>query len=213
MRASTYYEQVDWQPGTPPKIISVPNRNDLSEMVADIKQAKSAADVVVVSMHWGIYFVPAMIADYQRVVAHEAIDAGADLILGHHPHILKGIEVYKGRVIFYSLGNFAFDNPVSRHTPGRNLYGIRPAPDYRDYYFSSDSRKTMIAECLISPGSIREVSFLPAMINGKAQPEPLSSSDSRNDEVYRYVAWCTAEEKLPAQFQRKGDEIGVITSQ
>lgn len=64
-------------------------------------------------MHWGIHFVPATIADYQREVVHAAIDAGADLILGHHPHILKGIEVYGGRAIFYSLGNFAMDLPMT----------------------------------------------------------------------------------------------------
>ena len=65
----------------------------------------------MMSYHWGIHFIPAILADYQKIVAHAAIDAGADIILGHHTHILKPIEVYKGKVIFYSLANFALDPP------------------------------------------------------------------------------------------------------
>ena len=86
-------------------------------MVEDIKQVRSVADVVIVSMHWGIHFMPAKLATYQKEVGHAAIDAGADLIIGTHPHILKGIEVYKGKVIFYSLGNFAMDSSVTKVWP------------------------------------------------------------------------------------------------
>ena len=77
----------------------------------NIRKAKQQADLVVVSMHWGIHFTEAEVAAYQFEYAHDAIDAGADLILGHHAHILKPIEVYKGKVIFYSLGNFAMEDP------------------------------------------------------------------------------------------------------
>ena len=69
---------------------------------------RKQVDIVALSIHWGIHFIPAVLADYQREVAHAAIDAGADVILGHHTHILKPIEVYKGKVIFYSLANFAW---------------------------------------------------------------------------------------------------------
>ena len=64
-----------------------------------------------VSLHWGIHFVRGDLADYQREVAHAAIEAGADMILGHHPHVLKAIELYRGKPIFYSLGNFAIEQP------------------------------------------------------------------------------------------------------
>jgi poly-gamma-glutamate synthesis protein (capsule biosynthesis protein) len=74
---------------------------------SDIARAKQSADYVIVSFHWGVESagVP---KDYQKYTAHRAIDAGADVILGHHPHVLQGIEYYKGGVVFYSLGNFAF---------------------------------------------------------------------------------------------------------
>ncbi|MDD2320771.1 MAG: CapA family protein [Geobacteraceae bacterium] len=73
----------------------------------DIKKAKSDADYVVVSFHWGgeREFFP---KSYQVEVARRAIDAGADVVIGHHPHVLQGIECYKDRLILYSLGNYAF---------------------------------------------------------------------------------------------------------
>jgi poly-gamma-glutamate synthesis protein (capsule biosynthesis protein) len=74
---------------------------------ADISGAKQSADYVIVSFHWGAECAD-FPRDYQKTVARKAIDAGADVILGHHPHVLQGIEFYRGGVVFYSLGNFAF---------------------------------------------------------------------------------------------------------
>jgi poly-gamma-glutamate synthesis protein (capsule biosynthesis protein) len=73
----------------------------------DIRKAKSGADYVVVSFHWGAEG-EVLPKPYQLTVARSAIDAGADVIIGHHPHVLQGIECYKGRLILYSLGNYAF---------------------------------------------------------------------------------------------------------
>jgi len=83
-------------------------RFDPKRAVADIKKEKeNGADVVIISVHWGVevchYPLPEQIAQ-----AHDLIDAGADIILGHHPHIFQGIERYQRGVICYSLGNFIF---------------------------------------------------------------------------------------------------------
>ncbi len=78
----------------------------------DIASAKKKADYVVVSFHWGAEN-SVVTKPYQILTAHSAIDAGADLVLGHHPHVLQGIERYKKGAIFYSLGNFTF-NTASR---------------------------------------------------------------------------------------------------
>ena len=77
------------------------------EVVADINAAKQMAELVVVSFHWGAELMDRP-KDYQVRLAHAAIDAGADLVLGHHPHVLQGLELYRGKLIAYSLGNFAF---------------------------------------------------------------------------------------------------------
>lgn len=74
---------------------------------ADVATARATADIVVVSFHWG-QEGKIELRDYQTRLAHAAIDAGASAVLGHHPHILQGVEQYKHGVILYSLGNFAF---------------------------------------------------------------------------------------------------------
>jgi poly-gamma-glutamate capsule biosynthesis protein CapA/YwtB (metallophosphatase superfamily) len=110
VRAWTVYEQVEPdQPGTPARIHSFANEGDKAVMIEDIQKVKVQADIVMVSMHWGIHFKEAEVAMYQREVGYAALDAGADIILGHHAHILKPIEIYKGKLIIYSLCNFAFD--------------------------------------------------------------------------------------------------------
>ncbi len=73
----------------------------------DITRVRQSAEYVVVSFHWGEELAR-FPKPYQRLTAHAAIDAGADLILGHHPHVIQGIEQYRGKSIIYSLGNFVF---------------------------------------------------------------------------------------------------------
>jgi poly-gamma-glutamate synthesis protein (capsule biosynthesis protein) len=73
----------------------------------DIERLRSQADLVIVSFHWGAELMSTA-KDYQKDLGRKAIDWGADLVLGHHPHILQELEVYRGRLIAYSLGNFVF---------------------------------------------------------------------------------------------------------
>lgn len=78
-----------------------------AELTQAMAQAQKNADVVIVSFHWGEENVSEP-NESQRELAHEAVDMGADLILGHHPHVVQEVEVYKGVPIAYSLGNFVF---------------------------------------------------------------------------------------------------------
>ncbi len=84
-------------------------------MQNDIQKSDSLVDVVVVHFHWGseLSNYP---KEYQKEWAHLAIDSGADLVIGHHPHVLQGMEIYKNRLIAYSLGNFSFSSYNSNAT-------------------------------------------------------------------------------------------------
>ena len=216
MRAWTLYEQIEHdQPGTPCRIHTFPHREDLEAMGEDIKRAKKQADVLILSMHWGIHFIPGVLATYQRDMAHVAVDSGADLILGHHAHILKGIEVYKGRVIFYSLCNFAVDLPFTKeHAESKSFKEIQKLnpdwiPDFDCLYnFPRDSQKTMIVKCAISDREIQSVSFLPTSVSKKmAQPEILTSKDERFGEVVRYMEEITKNQGLDTKYTVRGDEV------
>lgn len=92
---------------------SVASANDLPLLLSSIRQAQTKADVVAVSLHWGVEMKP-FPEKWQRAMARRIIDAGADVIIGHHPHVLQGVERYKGKIILYSLGNFVFDSSPTR---------------------------------------------------------------------------------------------------
>ncbi|MFH1282420.1 MAG: CapA family protein [bacterium] len=110
------------------------------EIVNEIERVKAKVDYIIVSFHWGIEFnhSPTM---NQIALAHELIDAGADLILGHHPHVLQAVEIYNERYIVYSLGNFIFDQ--------HELY----------------QRQTMIFSCKFTKNKIGPASMVPILIN------------------------------------------------
>ncbi len=94
-------------PGAPPKVITEVNNDDLQALINRVKKLREEVDILVSSFHWGVSG-SSEVLDYQKELAHALIDEGADVILGHHPHVIQPIEVYKGRPIFYSLGNFIF---------------------------------------------------------------------------------------------------------
>jgi poly-gamma-glutamate capsule biosynthesis protein CapA/YwtB (metallophosphatase superfamily) len=88
---------------------------DLASMTADIRTLRKQADVVVVYPHWGQQYTAEAVPD-QRRVGRALVDAGADVVIGSHPHWVQGAEIYRGRLIAYSLGNFVFDMDFSRPT-------------------------------------------------------------------------------------------------
>lgn len=88
---------------------------NLARIKQDVGLAKELADVVVVSLHWGQEY-QSQASPAQKDLAHELIDAGADVIVGSHPHVVQETEDYRGRWIFYSLGNFVFDQSFSEET-------------------------------------------------------------------------------------------------
>lgn len=112
---------------------------DSSRAIEAIEKLKKKADVIVVSLHWGDEYkknpTPSQIN-----IAHQLINAGAHLILGHHPHVLQGIEEYKGGIIIYSLGNFVFDQR------------------------KKETRKSMILKAKLSRNGVEEYSTLPIEI-------------------------------------------------
>lgn len=99
------YYNAHWHAATETSAGTNPRENEA--LAADIQAVRDQVDWVVVNFHWGEELARYP-APYQRSIARRAIDAGADLVVGHHPHVLQGAEVYKDRAIVYSLGNFIF---------------------------------------------------------------------------------------------------------
>lgn len=108
VRVRTWYEVdpslLEEQPGTPPAVHTAPVPSDVLLMQEAIRSARQVADVVVVGVHWGVYMQP--VVEYQQALAHAIVEAGADLVVGNHPHLIQPIEFYRQKAIFYNLNNF-----------------------------------------------------------------------------------------------------------
>lgn len=214
IRAHTLYEPYDYQPGTPAvKVLTWAYREDLESMIHDIKEAKKKADIVVMTDHWGVHNVPAMLADYEFEVGHAAIDAGADLVLGTHTHILKGIEVYKGKVIVHSLANFANERKMAQEEGGHKFLAPKSFKELKKKIYGPlhpDQLKTIVLKCIISNRKIERISFVPVMLDEKvASPEALTHDDPRAQEIFRYMKDITQKAGLSTQYRWDGDEVVV----
>jgi len=212
LRVRTFYEPMEFQPGMPPKVLTFLYEEDLAAMVANIAATKKVADVVVLSLHWGIHFLPKLIADYQPVAAKAAFAAGADLILGHHAHVPKAIGVHDGKVCFYSLGNFIIStherNAEQLADFNRRTHGsVVLDPDYPRLGFGVDSKRTLVAKAVLSKKGVGKVSFLPTFIDKQLRPDILQHGDPRFDEAVKYMEW--ASDAFDHKFTVAGDEVVV----
>jgi len=127
---------------------------EIDKMTSAVKEAKQKVDFVIISMHSGIEYDEDPNKS-QINFAHAAIDAGADLIIGHHPHVVQTMEKYKGKYIFYSLGNFIFDQPQSQET-----------------------KEGLVIKIYFSKSEITKISLLPVFMENLAQPRIANKTEA-----------------------------------
>ncbi len=220
MRAIAHFEALeDDQPGTPAKIMTWPLQRDLDALVQDIKKVRQQVDIVAISLHWGVHQIRGLIADYQPVVARAAIDAGADIIIGHHPHILKGVEVYKGKAILYSIGDFSRDFNKDRAS---DLAWTHECEEVYKIYGTAfaggqgaiSNRFSMVAGIEFASGKIKRVSYRPVMIEREddvPQPNVVSVTSARGEEIIQYMKDITREAGFDTKFRVEGESVIIET--
>jgi Bacterial capsule synthesis protein PGA_cap len=201
-------------PHAPVRVTTEPDEHDLTMILDDIAALRRRVDVVIPAFHWGVIWVPRVIADYQVTVAHACIDAGADLVLGHHAHVPKAIEVYKGKAIFYSLSNFCMTKPFPSgawseapwaHGALRNH--TDQDPDYPLLPYGRDAKRSLLAKAVLTKAGVKRVSFLPMIIDTLYRPEVLRRDDPRFDDMMRYMDWASV--GFDHAFAVDGDEVTV----
>lgn len=131
------------------------NRKQISEVLKKIKEANSKSDFVVIMVHWGQEYTHDPNVD-MRTLAHQLVDAGADLIIGTHPHWTQGVEIYKNRFIAYSLGNFIFDQE-----------------------WSLETKQGLILDTIFYEGRLINVSFTPVLIEDFHRPRILDKKEGK----------------------------------
>ena len=212
LRVHTLYEQVEPdQPSTDPRILTYAEDEDLQALLDDIRQARAEAAHVFVSMHWGIHFVRARLADYQRVVGRQMIDAGTDAIIGHHPHLLKPIEFHRGRPIIHSLGNFAIEQPAAymanlEETRGykevmRTSSGWKPKAKYM---LPEETRHRAVAS-LRPRANGCDLSIIPFCIDDDCIPRRLATGMAEFADFHDYLVAITRETAVETNIEPAGD--------
>lgn len=100
---------------------------DIDDVIEDMEELKADTDIIILLLHWGMEYQD-MPQQYQIEAAHQLIDNGADIIIGHHPHCIQGVETYHGGLIAYSLGNFIFDQEWSAKTKQGAVLSLELSP-------------------------------------------------------------------------------------
>lgn len=144
----------------------------LKKVGGDIEELKNQGYTVVINFHWGqegSYYPN----EGQKRIAHYAMDQGADLIIGHHPHVIQGIEKYKGKIIAYSLGNFAFGGNMNPRD--KDTFILQTKFIFKDNNFASYGIR--VIPCSIS--SVNYVNdYCPTPITGNREQEVLDKLNS-----------------------------------
>lgn len=128
-----------------PRVLPIADM-DREEIKKEISEAKKLADIVVVSMSWGVEYTDKP-SDRQKELAHLAVDSGADLVIGNHPHWIEPLEFYNGKVIMYAHGNTIFDQ-----------------------MWSEETKKGVIGKYTFYDKKLVDIEFIPTYIKDYGQP-------------------------------------------
>jgi poly-gamma-glutamate capsule biosynthesis protein CapA/YwtB (metallophosphatase superfamily) len=218
----THYELDHASPGGRPRVYTFAAPESIEAMEDDIRAAHEASDLLVVALHKGINgaTIPQW---YEKQLAHAAIDAGADIVIGHHPHIMAGIEVHRERPIYHGLGNFVTvtralsTNAAENADPERlaharrrkELFGFEPDPAMPSYPFHPDSRHTIIARCVLDDEGQLHAGFVPCYIDRHGRPCPVTRGGD-GERVFDYIARITAEAGFRTELRWSGDGLAEI---
>lgn len=213
MRAHYFIEPRGLEGGVPPNVRTLPYPEDVELLRSLIADLRRKVDVVVVSHHWGQYR-PAYLTGYERILGHVSIESGADVVLGHHHHFLRGIEMYQGKPIFYGLGHFVFDLVGPEFAMTGHLLkemgedAIYPRAGYPLSPFPPDTRMTMVATCDFEGAAIVSTGFFPCLINAENHAMPLKAGDTHAQRIVDYMSKISAEVGLRTSYapisERKG---------
>jgi poly-gamma-glutamate capsule biosynthesis protein CapA/YwtB (metallophosphatase superfamily) len=199
-------ETADGSPIAPAANLQYANTQSLVEMATDIEAARRSARIVIVALHKGIVHTPAKLASYERPVAHAAIDAGADIVVAHHAHIARGIELYRGKPIFHGLGNGCVvtralspdqDHPARAAwaRKRRELFGFDPDPAYYLAPFHPEAVNGLLGRVRVDDDGSIHAGFIPLYLEPPGRP---TIAGERAKEVIRYIERITTDASLPA---------------
>jgi poly-gamma-glutamate capsule biosynthesis protein CapA/YwtB (metallophosphatase superfamily) len=202
-------------PGYLPRIETIPDQEDHRNLEEDIKALRHNVDLIVTSFHWGDHSRPFVLTDHERRTARLSIDRGADLVIGHHHHALRGVEWYKGKPIFYGLGHFVFDlrlvltEEVKAYIEAADpeSYAVFPRQGWPLLPLHPDTRMTMLGWARSQDGCITDVGFVPCRLRPDGRVVAVDPECAEGREVIDYINQCNRSQKLNGKVVHEGAPI------
>ena len=204
-----------------PDVVTIPNVQDLAELTAAIRAARKQADWVLVAVHShetarGNRERP---AQFLETFAHAAVDAGADILVTTGSHVLEGIEIHKGKLILYGLGDFIFQNETVEYLPAENYLPYKLGPEatpaeFNDRRSNNDTRsfpadekiwRSVIALPTFRNGMLEKVELLPITLGQKKaraqRGRPLPATAEEAQQIIQHLADLSAPYGTKISFQ------------
>ena len=205
-RKSHRVETADGSPIAPAAPLERAAPEAFEALHRDIAHARATADLVIVALHKGLVHTPARLAPYERPLAHAAIEAGADVVIGHHAHIVRGIEFHHGRPIFHGLGNGcvvtralspAQDHPARREWAERRkrMFGFEPDPAYDLAPFHPEAIHAFLGRLEWAADGTLRTGIVPVHV--EAPGRPVLADAERRQAIARYLERITVAAGLP----------------
>jgi poly-gamma-glutamate synthesis protein (capsule biosynthesis protein) len=209
----------DGAPVAPASPLTEVTEDALGQLADDIAGARGRADVIVVALHKGVVHTPAVLAAYERPLAAAALAAGADVVVGHHAHILRGIDVSTGRPVFHGLGNACVvtralgpgqDHPARAAWVRRRqeLFGFEPDPRYPLAPFHPEAVHGALGVVIVHADGRCSAGIVPVFVEPPGRP--VCVTDERAGKVIDYITRIGASAGLPPHaWQRRSDDLWV----
>ena len=210
----------DGSPVAPPKNLLAPTAAAFDILKTDIQLARRQANLVVVALHKGIVHTPAVVAPYERALAHAAIDSGADIVVSHHAHIVRGIEFYRGKPIFHGLGNGCVvthalspnqSHPARAEWARRRklLFGFEPDPAFTLAPFHPEAVNAFLAKVLWDKSGKLEVGIIPVQVEAPGRPRLATSVEAQR--IADYVQSISSRAGLGERRFQPRDDMMVVS--
>ncbi|WP_417318707.1 CapA family protein [Emcibacter sp.] len=194
------------EPVSPTVELSAVSEEALSILREDIGQVRRKADLVIVALHKGIVHTPAVLAAYERPVAHAAVEAGADIVIGHHAHIVRGIEFHNGKPVFHGLGNGCVVtralSPNATHPKRaewarrrKELFGFEPDPRYELAPFHPEAVNAFLGCVVWHRDGRLETGIIPLYVEPPGRP--VIANREMSERICAYLKDITVRAGLP----------------
>jgi len=198
------------------------NPTAVLDYAEQIREARKNCDVLIVYLHKGYVHRPVTVDDWERLLAHIAVDNGADCVTCSHSHVTHGIEMYKGKAIYHGLNNFVMYTPQLApgftgkvHGDAHNAewvkqriarFGFVPDPEYPTYPFQHESIYSPIAKLVIEDKKVVEYRMI-LMLTEKSGIPYVHGQGETGQEIFDYMVKITKEAGFDTEFAWDGDEV------